>query len=32
MVVAGCRRMNVVEVRAATDSITCAGCGQPFAV
>ena len=30
--VAGCRTMNVVEVRAGTDSITCAGCGAVFDV
>ena len=28
--IAGCREMNVVEVRADTTSFTCAGCGTTF--
>ena len=30
--IAGCSTINVVEVHAGTDSITCAGCGQTFEV
>lgn len=30
--VAGCRTMNIVEVRSDTEAITCSGCGQTFDV